>query len=412
MKAVLGRCLVVAFTCYFTGYLPIEVAHSENARDSMALDMTLVSRYFQHESLYEGAERHATSLRIEPEYSRSWHDGDYVMQFSPYISLNSPDSEASHIDLREAAFLAADDNIEWRVGISTVFWGVTESVHLVDIINQTDLVESFDGEDKLGQPMINTTLQSDYGAVSLFILPYFRERTFPGKRGRLRGPMVVDVDKPHYQSREQEHHVDLALRWSHSIDDIDIGISYFDGTDRSPLFIREQNSLRPYYRLIQQWGLDLQYVTGQWLLKLESIHKSATLADSYSAAVTGFEYSHFSEQWNVEFGYVYEYLFDERGQGASSGFNDHSFFALRIDFANASSSELLMGTVVDNNNLNLSSFRIEGSKRLGADWTVEINAFCITDNDGSSVSNVNNINSALYPLRHDDYVEFSLTRYW
>jgi len=54
------------------------------------------------------------------------------------------------------------------------FWGVTEFQHLVDIINQTDLVENIDTEDKLGQPMINLALINDWGTVDLFIMPYFR----------------------------------------------------------------------------------------------------------------------------------------------------------------------------------------------------------------------------------------------
>ena len=67
-----------------------------------------------------------------------------------------------------------------------MFWGVTELRHLVDIINQTDLVENLDGEQKLGQPMVQLTLLKDWGTLDFFAMPYFRERTFTGPDGRPR----------------------------------------------------------------------------------------------------------------------------------------------------------------------------------------------------------------------------------
>ncbi len=78
-----------------------------------------------------------------------------------------------------------------QVGLSKVFWGAAEFVHLADIINQTDGVEGFDGEEKLGQPMLRLSLFLDRGTVNAFILPWFRERTFPGKKDRLRTPLVI-----------------------------------------------------------------------------------------------------------------------------------------------------------------------------------------------------------------------------
>ena len=93
------------------------------------------------------------------------------------------DSERTHFDIRELFGLWVFERWELGVGIRKVFWGVTESQHLVDIINQTDLVDSIDGEEKLGQPMVNVSIPHEWGTVDLFILPYFRERTFPGRDG-------------------------------------------------------------------------------------------------------------------------------------------------------------------------------------------------------------------------------------
>jgi len=135
---------------------------------------------------------------------------------------------------------------------------------LVDIINQTDSVEGNDGEDKLGQPMLRASRLLENGSVDVFILPYFRERTFAGSAGRFRTGLVVDTDAVTYE-------------WSHTKDSMDLGLSYFDGTSRDPSFtVGAKNGspvLVPRYPLIQQFGLDLQHTGEATIWKLEVAHR-------------------------------------------------------------------------------------------------------------------------------------------
>ena len=49
--------------------------------------------------------------------------------------------------LREAHWLHDKGAWDLLIGVGKVFWGVTESRHLVDIVNQTDLVENPDQEE-------------------------------------------------------------------------------------------------------------------------------------------------------------------------------------------------------------------------------------------------------------------------
>ena len=102
--------------------------------------------------------------------------------------------------MRELLYQRVFDQAELRVGIGRVFWGVTESYKLVDVINQTDLVENVDREDKLGQPLVNLTFVRDWGALDLYVLPGFRERTYPGREGRLRSEPLVDTNRATYES--------------------------------------------------------------------------------------------------------------------------------------------------------------------------------------------------------------------
>ena len=93
-------------------------------------------------------------------------------------------------------------NLELSFGIKKVYWGVTESLHLVDVINQTDQVESFDGEQKLGQPMAHLSYLSKVGNFDFFYLPYARKRVFPAKEGRLRFPVVIEQNDINVDSVE------------------------------------------------------------------------------------------------------------------------------------------------------------------------------------------------------------------
>ena len=123
-----------------------------------------------------------------------------------------------------------DDEWELRLGVDRVFWGVAESRHLVDIINQIDLVEHPYKELKMGQPIAHLTWSGDWGAVEIFGMPYHRTRTFPGRPGRLRFPLVVDTENAAYESGSGRWHPNLAARYSHSLGPFDIGMSVFDGS--------------------------------------------------------------------------------------------------------------------------------------------------------------------------------------
>ena len=174
------------------------------------------------------------SIVLQPELRWRSENGDDKITLIPFARLDSVDSERSHADLREAYWFHAGDAWEFVFGLNKVFWGVAESRHLVDIINQTDGIEDIDGEDKLGQPMIMFGLQKDWGELQFYLLPYFRKHDFPGNDGRLRGPLKIQGDAQ-YESSAEEWRQDTAIRYSHYIGDWDVGLSYFHGTSREPV---------------------------------------------------------------------------------------------------------------------------------------------------------------------------------
>lgn len=363
--------------------------------------LNLEHRQFFSDGL-SGQDNAQSSLVMRPEWYWELNDGDASFTFSPFYRYDAMDDERSHADIREMLYLSVWDDYELRIGISKVFWGVTESAHLVDVVNQTDAIEAVDGEEKLGQPMLHFTSVKDWGTVDLMLLPYFRERTFSGYDGRLRSPLVVDTDNPLYESSRGEKHVDLAVRYSRMLGDWDIGLSYLQGTNRDPYLKYQSGELRPYYAQMKHTGLDVQGIVGDWLWKLEAVYRDSL--DNHTAVVTGFEYTWvgaLGSIWDV--GLISEYLYDSREEGAPVLGQNDLFSGVRIALNDEDSTEVLTGITQDLDNSDVYVVKIEASTRLSNHFTGRFEAW-LFENDTPD--------DLFYSARKDDFVEFALEYYF
>lgn len=368
-------------------------------------------------------------LTVEPEMVWSLADGEHTIVFKPYARIDSEDDARSHGDIRELSWMTYGDDWEITAGLSKVYWGVAESQHLVDIINQTDFVEAPDGEDKLGQPMIKLTLIRDWGTVDSFILPGFRERTFPGEEGRFRTSLPMDTDNAQYQAGEEDAHVDYALRWSHTIEDYDLGLSWFNGTSRDPLFVPSSfvqfepaptdlapTKLSPFYAQINQLGLDLQATLDSWLWKFEAIYRSyddsvksdfdqmGQSIEDYSATTGGVEYTFygpFETVWDL--GVLAEHQYDSREDGAIAIGQNDLFLGSRIAFNDIASSEVLAGISQDLDSAGTQSFVMEIATRITEGVKLNVDIFLPMSDDDKNVT---------YQFKRDDYVQVSLNYYY
>ena len=371
-------------------------------------NISLEYRQFSKEALLSSQFKQYGSIAIQPEWFHEWDGGKQSLIFVPFTRWDQHDEERTHSDIRELSWLKVFYESELRIGIRKVFWGVTESQHLVDIINQTDLVESIDGEEKLGQPMINYAFIQDWGTVDLFVLPYFRERTFAGINGRLRSVPHVDTSNPLYESSEKEKHIDTAIRWSHSIGDWDIGLSYFNGTSRDPSFVGALDNdgnpvLRPVYNLMQQTGLDLQATKDAWLWKMEIINRSLKEA-RYVAATGGFEYTYYGVlDSSSDLGLVVEYSYDDRNKQATTLFENDVLLALRWTNNDENDTNVLFGVIADRDD-STRLYSIEASRRIGESWKLNLEARLF-----KGLSDNTNL---LYSLRQDDFVKLELAYYF
>jgi len=366
------------------------------------------SRYFLHDPLLQNTEQHNNylSLSAEPEFYHSWDDDSQSLTFKPFARIDQYDDERTHLDIRELAWQNVFDNWELKAGISKVYWGVTESQHLVDVINQTDMVENIDGEDKLGQPMIQASFENDWGIIDVFVLPGFRERSFAGIEGRPRTYPYVDTEQSQYESSAKEHHIDYALRWFQMIGDWEIGLSHFDGTSREPIFQsgfkNAQPVLVPFYPQMTQSSIDAQATTEDWLWKLELISRD-WLNDRFFALTAGFEYTFIGIlESDADLGIVAEYLYDDRDESATTFFENDIMVGLRLAMNDEQSSEALLGFIIDADSQE-TLISLEASRRLGDSWKleVEIRSFQHVENAG-----------LLQALRKDDLMQIDIAYFF
>lgn len=376
--------------------LPL-IANAMELQGSIELE----ARYFPE------AKESQYSLAAEPEWYWENNDATNAITFKPFARIDNLDDERSHTDIRELYWQRATDTWELRAGINKIFWGVTESQHLVDIINQTDNLEGVDGEDKLGQPMIQFTSIHAWGVVDTFVLPYFRERKFAGNDGHFQLPLRLS-DEARYESNHEEQHTDFALRYSHTLGDIDLGISYFNGTNRTPTLIAiTPNNAAPYllayYDQLQQAGLDAQATLGSWLWKLETVYRENSQHD-YSATTAGVEYTFFGmAESATDLGVLAEISRDSRGELATSAAQKDIFIGGRLTPNDEQSSELLLGISQDLDNSHSYSAKLEAARRLGDTMKLSVEAWFFNSRIPSD---------PLYLFRDEDFAQISLGYYF
>lgn len=343
------------------------------------------------------------SLSLQPEFYYEGSGGDQSILFVPFVRADQHNGERSHFDIRELYWQRVWNSFELSIGLRKIFWGVTESQHLVDIINQSDLVENLDTEDKLGQPMVNLTLIQNWGILDFFLMPYFRERPFLTNEARLRIPVPIATDLTGYESSSKEKHIDWAVRWFHTLGIFDIGLSHFSGTSREPVIIPTITGAgAPFYHTIDQTGLDLQATTGGWLLKFEAINRFGQ-GDRFFAATAGFEYTLSNiKNSGIDVGLIMEYHYDERGKEGPAPFDDDIFVGSRLAFNDVQSTDLLAGAIIDRDT-GSSFLNLEARRRLGDRYKLEVEFRGFVNASREEL---------FYGLRKDHYFQLELARYF
>ncbi|MFA5170523.1 MAG: hypothetical protein WC426_03075 [Sulfuriferula sp.] len=400
----------------WTTEIDFEMRHFLNKSATMQ-QYELDTNSFQKQQIADTGLAHQDepSIAIQPSYFNEWDGKRNTFSFKPFYRWDDRDDYRTHFDIREMVWRSShgDKNTPWnlRIGIDKVFWGVAESHHLIDIVNQTDEIEDPKMEQKLGQPMIRTTTDTDWGVVDFFVLPYFRERTFSGPEGRLRTPTSLVRAPVVFEASTKQNHLDFAARWSKRFDKLDIGVSYFRGTSRDPRItqldslITTENplGLQVNYDLISQAGLDVNYLLGDWILKLEAIERNSNF-QRYYAYVTGVEYT-FNGIFNsqIDLTNYLEYNYDSRiGSDSAPVLDNDVFVGCRLALNDEHSTDMKVGIMTDVGNASRTT-RVEINRRLNDKWSIRFL--------GQGYHRISNTNP-LYVVKEDSFIQSTLIRYF
>ena len=371
---------------------------------------------FFEEPRFAGQEHHNASIFLEPTFYAEWEGGDISATFTPFARLDSGDSERTHFDIRELKLDFVADAWEVTVGIDTVFWGKTEAARIVDVINQTDVLEDLDDEDSLGQPMIRVGRQFDFGTVQAFYLPYFRKRQFPGDGGRLRGGLPVEESLERIDVNGGRFAPSFALRYDGVFGGADIGLSAFHGVSRdpgfepvfSPISVGPQIiGLAPVYDRITQVGFDGQYTDDATLYKAEAIFRTGQTnlngnERDYVAASGGIEHTLYQVFDNADLGIIAEYAWDSRGRDATTTFNNDVILGLRLALNDAADTSFLVTSAIDHRD-EVATFRLEAQRRVADGLIAEVEGTLFVNGDDDPLGS---------DLQDDSFVRFKLTYFW
>ncbi|MFT5351487.1 MAG: hypothetical protein ACI9MF_002310, partial [Gammaproteobacteria bacterium] len=157
--------------------------------------------------------------------------------------------------------------------------------------------------------------------------------------------------------------------------------------------------LTPFYDIIHQTSVDLQNTKGNWLWKFEALHRSGQ-SSTYNALVAGFEYTFVGLfESAIDLGVLGEYHYDDRGDAASTIFEDDIAIGARLAFNDAQSSDALIGLVWDRDS-GSKFFSAEASRRIGNNWVIAFQARLLFEQAA---------NDPAFSIRKDDYIELSLS---
>ena len=353
------------------------------------------------------------SLVLQAQY-QTQIDANTQFTFKPFFRYDGMDHYRTHYDIQELLwdrkFTAGKNPWELRIGYDKVFWGVAESNHLVDVINQTDTIENIDRTAKLGQPMVRLTAAQSWGTLDFFLLPYFNEPTFAGPDGRLRPPIPLTELPIRYESGAAKYHTDAALRWSKNFGKADVGIYYFKGTDRDARTSQDSSVISPTNPLglvlnfdqMRQVGFDASYLLGNWTLKNEVIYRYTRFED-FRAAVYGLEYAFtgiFGTATDVNL--FLEKNYDSRGSNSIAILQNDTFFGARFSLNDAQSTQFKLGWMQDLSYASR-SIRLEASRRLTDKFTLRL--------ESQIFKNIST-SDPLYSLHADSYLQLSLQGYF
>lgn len=337
-------------------------------------------------------------LWIEFDYENS--ENGLESRFKPIVNLGATNDSIPNFDIQELYIRKAIDNWQITAGMNTLFWGVAESRHLVDIVNQRIPIRSLEGEEKLGEFVGQLDYFTENGQWSLLSLPLFRERDFALPEQRF--SMQKEINTSQFVGLSKQNRSSFLIRYASVLDDWDLGTYFFQGLDRLPAFDKAYQSTVIYSEL-KQWAIDAQYTSDTWLGKLEAVHRHHSYGGKSWAYTLGAEYYFYGiHESNKDLSMLFELHRDtDAKMRENQVYRNASFAGTRLAWNDTSATTLLIGALIDNSGDSIaikSEFETRIYNQLSLD--VEVRLFL-----------KQRPYQPLYQYKNDDFVEVRLTYY-
>ena len=243
-----------------------------------------------------------------------------------------------------------EDSYQIDLGYDLVYWGVTEGINIVNIVNQRDQIRDYFLKQGLGQSMAAASYFGDDITVSAYILPKFEELNFSGTQRPWGLGLPVDDSQSTYESSREEYHTDYAARLAGVVNDLEYGLIYFNGTYRKPLYNVDTSKqyLVPHYIQGTTLGLDAQYIMDSNIYKLEFGYFKPDSFKSYVSTAFGLERTLNSPLiGNGDSTFYLEYYYDSRQNDQTVSFQNDLFIAYKHSTHNAYDIETTIGGIID-----------------------------------------------------------------
>ncbi len=352
-----------------------------------------------------------SQARLQPSFAielelRESLGKDITAAFSLFGKIH-PDAERELSgDVREAWLGYYGEYSEWRAGMLMERWGVLEAENIVDVLNPRDAVEDFQGDVKLGIPGLQATYLGEEAQFDAWLLPYARPRHLAEGKDRFR-TLSLPLREAAFEGGR--FHPSFAARASTVQGNLEAAVSHFYGHSRTPWFKLESDTfgrakgLQPIYDLINQTNLELLWVQGHSLWKLEALHNFG-LEDDFFGLGVGVE-REVPRLWNtrVSLTLYAEGYYDDRDDSSKlpiTPFQQDLFIGARLALNDVNSTEFQV-RVTHDLEYDSTLLDLRASRRLSSLWTMEavIYGFLNVEDD-----------PALGTFQNDHRIHFKLTR--
>jgi len=193
-------------------------------------------RHFTKDGLFAGQSDAGTHFFVGGKINATipLGAGEVALQFS---ALSDDRSGRSFTNLTRAYYTQAFDSFDVLIGYNVENWGVAESQSVLNVINPEIASDLAFGREQRGTPMINVNFDTGIGTLSAYALLGFEQPILPNAASRTRALWASDPSRAVFQDRADQ--LDIALRFTSNFElgsgAVDIALSYFNGTDRTPL---------------------------------------------------------------------------------------------------------------------------------------------------------------------------------